>query len=100
MSVQLREVGAAADLTVDVPRDAAGNLKAGVTTVLRRADAVETVDDVDVTDLTPRLNDLRATVTAEVTVAVERAEETAVRAALGDAFGVTVEGVAVERPPP
>lgn len=100
MSVQLRSVGATADLTVDVPRDAAGNLEAGVTTVLRRADAVETVDAVDITDLTPRLNDLRADVTVEVTLAVERAEETAVRAALADAFGVTVEGAAVERPPP
>ena len=102
MSVQLTGVGVTADLTVDVPRDAAGDLAAGVTTVLRRVDAVETVEAVDVTGLTPRLNDLRAEVTAELRLAVEADDPDgdAADAALAEGFGIRVESVAVEQPPP
>lgn len=100
MSVQLIEVGVTAGLTINVTRDAAGDLEAGVTTTLRRVEAVETVEDVDVTGLTPRLNDLQAEVTAELRLAVERSDEETVRAALDDGFGVTAETVAVEQPPP
>lgn len=100
MSVQLNEVGVTADLTVDVPRDAAGSLEAGVTTVLRRVDAVEAVEAVDVTGLTPRLNDLRADVTAELRLAVDRPDEAAAREALVEGFGVAVERLDAEQPPP
>jgi hypothetical protein len=100
MSVQLIEVGATADLTVNVPRDAAGDLEAGVTKVLRRTDAVDTVERVDVTGLTPRLNDLQAEVTAEVRLAVEERDRQAARDALADGFGVAVETVTVDDPPP
>lgn len=100
MSVQLIEVGVTADLTVNVPRDAAGDLEAGVTTVLRRVEAVDTVEDADVTGLTPRLNDLQAEVTAELLLAVEQRNEETARAALAEGFGVSVEAVAVEHPPP
>lgn len=48
---------------VEVPRDAAGDLHAGVRTKLARIDGVEVVD-VDVVGLEPRLNDLTAEVEA------------------------------------
>jgi hypothetical protein len=100
MSIQLMEVGATADLTVNVPRDAAGDLEAGVTKVLARVEQIDTVEAVDVTGLTPRLNDLQAEVTVEVTLALERDDPEAVREALADGFGVTVEELTVEQPPP
>lgn len=100
MSIQLNEVGVAADLTVTVPRDAAGTLEAGVATVLRRVDAVDAVEAVDVTGLTPRLNDLQAEVTADLRLAVDRPEADRAREALEDGFGVAVEHLAVQQPPP
>jgi len=100
MSVQLNEVGVTAELTVDVPRDAAGSLEAGVTAVLRRVAAVEAVEAVDVTGLTPRLNDLRADVTAELRLAVDPPDETTARDALAEGFGVVVERLDAEQPPP
>lgn len=100
MSIQLMEVGVTAGLTVNVPRDAAGDLEAGVTKVLARVETIERVEAVDVTGLTPRLNDLQAEVTAEVTLALERDDPEAVREALADGFGVTVEELTVEQPPP
>lgn len=100
MSVQLREVGVTADLTVEVPRDRMGDLTDGVRTALRRIDCVRGVEAVEVTGLTPRLNDLQAEVDAELTVAVERPDEAAAADALEDGFGVAVETLAVERPPP
>lgn len=95
MSVQLREVGVTADLTVDVPRDAGGDLPAGVRTVLARVEAVEAVEAVDVTGLTPRLNDVRTDVTAELRVTAEP-EAASVREALDDGFGVQAEAVDVD----
>jgi hypothetical protein len=100
MHIQLTEVGVTAGLTVNVPRDAAGNLEAGVTKVLRRVDELDAIEDLDVTGLTPRLNDLQAEVTAELTLALDRTEDEAARAALDEAFGVTVERLAAEQPPP
>lgn len=100
MSIQLQEVGVAADLTVEVPRDRMGDLTDGVRSALRRVDGVRAVDGVEVCGLTPRLNDLRAEVEAELTLAVERPEEEAAREAIEEGFGVTVDALAVERPPP
>lgn len=48
---------------LEVPRDAAGDLQAGVRSKLDRADGVEVVD-VDVLGLEPRLNDLTVEVEA------------------------------------
>lgn len=100
MAVQIQEVGVRADLTVEVPRDAAGDLEAGVRRVLARTDAVDGIEAVEVTGLTPRLNDLRAEVTAEVALALDRPDPGAARQALDDGFGVTTEAVALEEPPP
>lgn len=100
MSVQLREVGCEAGLTVEVPRDRMGDLTDGIRTALRRIDDVRAVDAVEVTGLTPRLNDLQAEVDVELTVAVERPDADAAAAALEDGFGVDVERMTVHRPPP
>lgn len=97
MSVQHSRVGVTADLTVLVPRDANGGLEDGVEAVLERVDGVA-VGAVDVTGLTPRLNDLAVEATAELTVDVEDDPldpgEHA-REALDGGFGVTVEALTV-----
>ena len=86
-----------ADLTMHVPRDAAGDLACGAQSVLAGVEAVEEVESVDVTNLTPRLNDLE--IGATVTVAVEVADTPdapidAASAELADGFGVaSVDGV-------
>ena len=100
MAIQFQEVGVSADLTVQVPRDATGDLEAGVRRALTRTDAVDGIEAVEVTGLTPRLNDLQAEVTAELTLALDRPDSEAARQALDDGFGVTTEAVALEEPPP
>lgn len=100
MAVQFQEIGVSADLTVQVPRDAAGDLDAGVRRALARIDAVHAIEAVEVRGLTPRLNDLQAEVTAELTLALDRPEPEAARKALDDGFGVSTDGVALVEPPP
>lgn len=95
---QPHRVGVAADLRVLVPRDAAGDLPAGVATVVGRVDAVDDVAGVDVVGLTPRLNDLRVEARVEATVAVDPPDEETVGAALAEGFGVEVVDLSVERP--
>jgi hypothetical protein len=94
MSVQYRRVGVTADLTVLVPRDGDGGLAEGTREVLERIDGVA-VEEVDVTDLRPRLNDLAVEATVEVVVDVEGDDpaEAVASETLGDGFGVTVEGI-------
>lgn len=99
MAVQHQEVGVRADLTVQVPRDAAGDLQAGVRTVLARVDAVEAIEAVAVTGLTPRLNDLEVDVTARLTLALARPDAEAARESLDAGFGVRAGAVDVEQPP-
>lgn len=101
MAATVHRVGATADLTIDVPRNDQGDLVAGARMALARVDAVDAVDDVEVTGLTPRLNDLRAEVEADLTLALDRAAAEAAREALADGFGVAVEAVRLhEEPPP
>lgn len=100
MATTSQLVRVTADLTMQVPRNATGDLSQGVTNVVRGVDAVATVDAVDVTDLRPRLNDLRVDATVAVEMAVEDAPDVARagRDALGDGFGIeAVESVDVER---
>lgn len=97
---ELRGVGVTADLTVEVPRNGRGDLQSGVETQLHRVAGVATVDDVDVTGITPRLNDLTADATVRVTVDVDRPDADAVTTVLGDGFGITVRDVRLDDPPP
>lgn len=92
MATACQSVRLVADLTMHVPRDAAGDLECGAQSVLADVDAVTAVEAVDVTDLQPRLNDLR--VEATVTVAVDVPGDVAdgrldaAGDALADGFGV------------
>lgn len=97
MSVQLREVGVTADLTVLVTRDDHGTLEEGARAAVTAVESVRTVETLDVTGLRPRLNDLAVEVTADLTAAVEDDGdvEAAVAEALEEGFGVTVESLAV-----
>jgi hypothetical protein len=100
MATASQLVRVTADLTMQVPRNATGDLAQGVTNVVRGVDAVANVDDVDVTDLRPRLNDLRVDATVAVEMTVEDAPdvERASRDAFGDGFGIeAVESVDAER---
>lgn len=94
MSVQYRRVGVTADLTVEVTRPTEGTLVEGATATVEQAEGV-TVETVAVADVTPRLNDVTVDATVEAVVAVDEGAEAtpAVREALADGFGVTVESV-------
>jgi hypothetical protein len=102
MATVCQQVRLVADLTMNVPRDAAGDLECGAESLLTGIDAVDAVDAVDVTNLQPRLNDLQ--IEATVTVAVDVAESAEARhgdtdatepgveaasAVLAEGFGVT-----------
>lgn len=97
MSVQQEAVGVTADLTVLVNRDAQGTLEEGARDAVTSVEAVTAVEHLAVTGLCPRLNDLAVEVTADLAVAVDPTDRVAdaVREALADGFGVTVEAVAV-----
>lgn len=100
MATASQTVRVTADLTMQVPRNATGDLAQGVTNVVRGVDAVARVDEVDVTNLRPRLNDLRVDATVAVEMTVEDAPdvERAGTTALADGFGIeAVENVGVER---
>ncbi|MFC6752456.1 hypothetical protein [Halorubrum tibetense] len=74
-------------LRLEVPRDAAGDLHAGVRSRLARHDDIEVLD-VDVVGLQPRLNDLMVEVEASVRLAPD--------ATLSDLTGIV--GVHEARP--
>jgi hypothetical protein len=97
MSIQITRVGVTADLAVQVPRNAAGDLEAGARSLLAKVDGVE-IEALDIQGLQPRLNDLTVEVRAELTVAVdgERPAADDVRDRLDDAFGISVERAAVD----
>jgi len=98
MAVQYTELGVPAELTVLVPRDAGGGLEEDTAAVLERIDGVE-VEDVDVTGVRPRLNDLAVEADVEVAVAVGNGDdvEAVARERLTAGFGVTVEALGEER---
>jgi hypothetical protein len=89
-----------AELTLNVTRNANGTLADGAADLVARVDGVERVDDVDVTSLTPRLNDLQVTATVTCTVAcADVADRGAVEHTLADGFGVdAVEDLRIETP--
>lgn len=93
--MQYRRVGVTADLTIQVNRPTEGTLMDGARTTVERGDGVA-VETVEVTGMTPRLNDVTVEATVEASVAVD--DETddpapAVRDRLADVFGVSVESV-------
>ncbi len=67
MSVHLTRL-ADASMTVAVSRDGGGSLADGVESRLRRIDAVESVESVDLDGVQPGLNELTAEITATLAV--------------------------------
>ena len=93
MSVQTRRVGVTADLTIEVTRPTDGTLVESARATVERGEGVS-VETVEMTGMTPRLNDVAVEATVEAAVAVDGDDpETAVRERLADDFGVTVESV-------
>ncbi|WP_135827170.1 hypothetical protein [Halorussus ruber] len=96
-----REIDATADLEIQVPRGDDGTLQDGIVTVLGRSAAVDRTEVVDISGVTPTLNDLR--VDAEVRLRVHlddsvEDERAAVRETVADQFGVrTVSAVETDR---
>ncbi len=83
----------AAQLRVQVPRNADGTLEEGAAAVLERIDAVLDVEDVRLQGIVPRLNDLAADVEVHGRMRLDPAAENAdeyVRVTLEDGFGVAV----------
>ena len=93
MSVRTRRVGVTADLTIEVTRPTDGTLVESARATVERGEGVS-VETVEMTGMTPRLNDVAVEATVEAAVAVDGDDlETAVRERLADGFGVTVESV-------
>lgn len=93
-----------ATLAVRVPVNADGSLVDGAARVVKRIDAVEDVEDPEVTGLQPGLNDTIVDVRVRATLVGERGEDVAiVRRALEDGVGVrdvdAVEAVEPDGPP-
>jgi hypothetical protein len=95
-------IDATADLEVHVPRGGDGTLQEGIVTVLDRSGAVVRTEVLDVSGVTPTLNDLRVDASVLLRVHVEETvedERDAVREAVADQFGVrTVSAVETDRP--
>lgn len=74
------------DLNLRVPRDAAGDLPAGVREVLANVDGVGAVERVEVAGVRPTAFDLRVDATAALHV--DAGDPDAARARLEDGFGI------------
>lgn len=88
--IQPAHVRFAAQLQVQVPRNAGGTLEDGVVDLLERVETVE-VEAVELRGLVPRLNDMAVDVTVHGRMGVDADVEDAqgfVREQLADAFGV------------
>lgn len=92
--VRPRAVGM--NCTVSVPRNAAGDLEAGVRNRLEGADGVTAVEDVELENIRPGLNDLTVGVTVQLRV--DGVDDLASR--LEDRFGVQEARVVKRKGPP
>lgn len=83
-------IDATADLELHVPRGGDGSLQDGITTVVCRSAAVDRTEIVEITGVTPTLNDLRVTVSVRLRVKAEECDEDpdTVSATVADQFGV------------
>ena len=75
------------------PRGAAGDLEAGARDVLAKVDAVESIDEMDVTGFRPTANDIRVDLSTRLRVTAPRS---AVADALEDGFAILDVTVADE----
>lgn len=99
MAVQARRTAVTVELTIEVPRDDRGTLTESATAILASVDAVDAVEEIGLAGVTPGLNGVTVDATAELVVAVEAdsdaagADADAVRRALDERFGVSVDRV-------
>lgn len=91
-----------AELTLNVTRNANGTLADGAENLVARIDDVQHVEDVDVTGLTPRLNDLQVTAVVTCTIrCVDPEAQTILEERLADGFGVAaVDDLRIDAPAP
>lgn len=85
------KIDATADLEVHVPRGGEGSLQDGIVTVLGRSASVTPTEVVDISGVTPTLNDLRVDASVHLRVHLDESvedERAAVRDAVADQFGV------------
>lgn len=85
------EVQVVAELRLRVSRSAPGDLVEGTRRAVAAIDGVVAVDTIEISSLTPTLNDLTVDATVTATVRLERVSEArleAVRSVLLDGFGV------------
>ncbi|MFC5365561.1 hypothetical protein [Salinirubrum litoreum] len=87
---QSRSVQVRATLEVLVTRNARGDLTDGVHDRLRKVAVVEHVEHVEISGLTPGLNDLRVEATADLRLSAETADadDATLEALLREGFGV------------
>lgn len=100
-TIDATTIDATADLEVQVPRGDDGSLQDGIVTVLGRSAAVARTEVVDISSVTPTLNDLRVAASVRLRVHLDETvedERAAVRDAVADQFGVqTVTAVETDR---
>ncbi|NEU58047.1 hypothetical protein [Halorussus sp. MSC15.2] len=94
-------IDATADLEIHVPRGDDGTLQDGIVTVLGRSAAVDHTEVVDISGVTPTLNDLRVDASVRLHLRLDDSvedERAAVRETVADQFGVrTVTAVETDR---
>ncbi len=97
-------VSITADLSIRVPRSAPGDIVDGTRSVIEAVDGVTRVAAVDVTSMTPNLNDLFVEVTVDAAIVVDGPvddEADAARSVLLAGFGIdAVNQIAIDRSSP
>lgn len=91
-------VTASTEITLWVPRGAAGDLTAGAMDVLVDAAPIASVEQLDVVGFRPTATDIRVDLVADVCVHTADVDATAVETALVDGFGIiTADVTAIEQ---
>lgn len=86
------------EITLWVPRGAAGDLTAGAMDVLADAAPITSIEQLDVVGFRPTATDIRVDLAADVCVRTQETDATAVETALTDGFGIiTADVMTVER---
>lgn len=93
---QQHGVAATADLTVRVPIDREGDLKAGVARMLARVDDVAAIDVVDLTGVAPQPNAIHTDARVQFTMRLATPVRERAVAALEDEVGVDVGRLRVQ----
>lgn len=96
------EAQVVAELRLRVSRSAPGDLVEGTSRAVAAIDGVVAVDTVEISSITPTLNDLAVEATVKATVRLDggvEAQPAAVRSALLDGFGVSRADVRAIDPP-